>query len=56
MIHTSRFASPLSLYDERVMYELCHQLLVEENNYMAIHEDAMLEEERKVLQNMKVHR
>lgn len=36
------------------MYELCHQLLVEENNYVAIHEDTMLPEERKVLQHLKV--
>ncbi len=54
MVHTSRFASPLSPYDERVMYETSHQLLVEENNYVGIHEDAMLPNERQVLTHMKV--
>lgn len=53
MVHTSRFASPLSPYDERVMYETSHQLLVEENNFVGIHEDAMLPNERQVLTHMK---
>lgn len=55
LIHTSRFASPLSPYDERVMYELCHQLLVEESDYVGLHEEAMLPHERAVIYHTKVH-